>query len=165
VIHPIHPIEGARTISDQAHPSDQLTLGPLEELVGYHLRKAFGAFVSDFSRAMDGTDMRQVLFGILSVISANPGINQSNVGKLLGIQRANMVAFVNELVDRGLVLRKTAAGDRRALALQLTPAGAASVEQTLARIRRHEDRMLAGFSRGERILLGELLARIEAMGD
>lgn len=106
--------------------------------------------------------MRQVLFGILSVISANPGISPSNVGKVLGIQRANMVAFVNELVDRGLLSREAAADDRRALALKLTPAGSAAIDQALVRIRRHEERMLAGFSRGERILLGELLSRIEA---
>jgi DNA-binding MarR family transcriptional regulator len=109
--------------------------------------------------------MRQVLFGILSVISANPGINQSNVGKVLGIQRANMVTFVNELVDRGLVLREAAADDRRALALRLTPAGKTMIEDTLVRIRRHESRMLARFSPGERILLREMLARIEAVDE
>ena len=152
-------------IASQPDVAEATALGPLDELIGFHLRRAFSAIGNDFTRAMAGTGMRQVLFGILSVISANPGINQGNVGKALGIQRANMVTLVNELVDRGFVLRQVAAEDRRALSLTLTPAGAAIVEQTLARIRRHEERMLAGLSEADRRRLVDLLRRIEAKGE
>ena len=155
----------ARVVASQPDPAGETALGPLDELAGFHLRRAFSAFGNDFARAVAGTGMRQVLFGILSVISANPGINQGNVGKALGIQRANMVTLVNELADRGLVLREVAPDDRRALSLTLTPAGAAIVEQTLARIRQHEERMLAGLSASERRRLLDLLRRIEARGE
>ena len=144
--------------------SDDLTigLGVLDELVGYHMRRASSVVANDFSRATAGTGMRQVLFGILSIIAANPGINQGNVGRALGIQRANMVSLVNELVDSGLVLRAVATDDRRAFALSLTTAGAAMVETCLERIRAHEDRVLAGLSADERATLVTLLGRIEA---
>jgi DNA-binding MarR family transcriptional regulator len=138
-------------------------LGVLDELVGYHMRRASTVIGNDFARAIAGTGMRQVLFGILSVITANPGINQGNVGRALGIQRANMVSLVNELVDAGLVLRETAADDRRAFALTLTAAGETTFRDTLARIRAHEDRLLSGLSAAERGQLVDLLARIEAM--
>lgn len=138
-------------------------LGVLDELVGYHMRRASAVIGSDFARAIAGTGMRQVLFAILSVITANPGINQGAVGRALGIQRANMVSLVNELVDAGLVLRETAADDRRAFSLNLTPAGEEKVRHTLVRIRAHEDRLLSGLSAAERIQLVDLLARIEAV--
>ncbi|WP_052134233.1 MarR family winged helix-turn-helix transcriptional regulator [Sphingomonas sp. 37zxx] len=145
--------------------TDIIALGALDGLVGYHMRRASAAIGNDFARAIAGTGMRQVLFGILSVIAANPGINQGTVGRALGIQRANMVSLVNELVDAGLVQRQTAVDDRRALALTLTPEGEEKTRTSLELIRAHEDRLLSGLSAGEREQLIDLLARIEAAGD
>jgi DNA-binding MarR family transcriptional regulator len=137
-------------------------LGVLHNLVGYHLRRASNAFSSDFAVAIEGTGMRQVLFAILSVVAANPGINQGAAGRALGIQRANMVLLINQLVDAGQLDRKTASEDRRAFALTLTPTGAATLQDCLKRIETHEKRMLADLSAAERKTLIALLTRIEA---
>ena len=148
--------------------SDDVTaprLGVLGDLVGYHMRRASGVVANDFSRAIAATGMRQVLFGILSIVGSNPGINQGSVGRALGIQRANMVSLVNELVDGGLVLREAAAEDRRAFALSLTPKGAEMMETCLGRIRAHEDSLMADMSQAERAMLIRLLGRIEAKED
>ncbi|MCP3729608.1 MarR family transcriptional regulator [Sphingomonas sp. MG17] len=136
-------------------------IGELGPLVGYHLRRAFGAFAADFAVAMEGTGMRQVLVGILTVVSGSPGINQGAVGRVLGIKRANMVSLINELVDAGLIARVVDPGDRRAFSLNITDAGRAMLADCLARIAAHEQRMLAGFSEAERAMLLELLGRIE----
>lgn len=140
---------------------EHIAVGPLGPLVGYHLRRAFGAFSADFATAMDGTNMRQVLVGILSVVSGSPGINQGAVGRVLGIKRANMVSLINELVDAGLISRVVDASDRRAFSLEITDSGAAMLDDCLKRIDAHETRMLAGFSDAERAMLLELLGRIE----
>lgn len=137
------------------------SIGALDPLVGYHLRRAFGAFVSDFAAAVEGTGMRQVLVAILAVVAANPEINQGAVGRMLGIKRANMVSLINELTDAGLITREVDASDRRALALAITGSGEAMLAECLARIEAHEDRMLCGFSDAERATLIELLGRIE----
>ncbi|MEP6785310.1 MAG: MarR family transcriptional regulator [Sphingomonadales bacterium] len=137
-------------------------LGVLGDLVGYHMRRASGVIANDFNRAIAGTGMRQVLFGILSIISANPGINQGNIGRALGIQRANMVSLVNELIDQGLVQRETDADDRRAFSLTLTTSGEAMVETCLERIRAHENSLMSDLSPDERATLVDLLGRIEA---
>ena len=142
--------------------TDEAALGVLEGLVGYHIRRASSVFATDFSRALAGTGMRQVLFGILSVVGANPGINQGAAGRSLGIQRANMVSLMNELVDAGLLDRKTAAEDRRAFALNLSAAGEAMLMACLARIEAHEREMLVDFSAAERRTLIALLTKIEA---
>jgi DNA-binding MarR family transcriptional regulator len=139
-------------------------IGVLEELVGYHLRRSSGAFGADFHVAMEGTGLRQVLFGILSVVSSSPGTNQGTVGRLLGIKRANMVSLINELTDLGLLDRVADPQDRRALSLTITKAGAERLEEGLKRIRNHEKRMLADFTEGEKRILLELLRRIEARG-
>lgn len=141
---------------------DGVSLGALEGLAGYHLRRASNVFGNDFSRAMAGTGVRQVLFGILSVVAGNPGINQGAAGRALGIQRANMVSLINELVAAGLIDRRTAREDRRAFALTVTPAGAAKIDECLRRIRSHEASLLSDLDAGERATLIELLQRIEA---
>ena len=151
------------TASMQEQPADEaVTLGVLDGLAGYHLRRASGAVAADFHRALAGTGMRQVLFAILSVVAANPGINQGAVGRVLGIQRANMVALINQLVEAGSIERRTAANDRRAFALELTPAGLATMRECEGRIAAHEAAMLVDLAADERRTLIELLGRIEA---
>jgi len=137
-------------------------LGHLTDLVGYHLRRAVSVVGNDFSRALAGTGIRQVLFGILSIVGANPGINQGAVGRALGIQRANMVSLINELVDRELIDRATAEDDRRAFSLTLTKAGEGMTRQCLSRIRAHEDGLLSELTAKERKILLTLLSKIEA---
>lgn len=148
-------------LSDDA-PDTATSIGTLDGLVGYHLRRASAVVGTDFSRALDGTGMRQVLFGILAIVDSNPGINQGAVGRALGIQRANMVSLINELVDRDLIDRKTSSEDRRAFSLTLSRVGDAMFRDCVARIRAHEDRLLSDLSAGERATLIDLLSRIEA---
>jgi DNA-binding MarR family transcriptional regulator len=140
----------------------EVRLGALDALVGYHMRRASAIFVTDFTRAVGDIGLRQVLFGILSIVEANPGINQGAAGRALGIQRANMVSLVNELTDRGLLTRDTAAEDRRALALTLTDAGRALFAEGRRRLEAHEATLLRILNAEERATLLELLSRIEA---
>jgi DNA-binding MarR family transcriptional regulator len=139
----------------------QIAGGLLEGLIGYHLRRASSVFGSDFAVAMEGTGLRQVPFGILSVIQANPGINQGMAGRALGIQRANMVSLINELSDAGFVDRQVAEDDRRAFALTVTDKGKRALADALARINAHEERLLTDLDATERQQLIALLVRIE----
>jgi DNA-binding MarR family transcriptional regulator len=142
--------------------TEDIDLGILKDLAGYHLRRASGAFAADFARSLSGTGVRQVLFGIMSVVAANPGINQGNVGRGLGIQRANMVSLINELVDMHLLERKVSSDDRRAFSLTLLPLGQEKLTACLARIHEHEEAMLSGLTVTERKRLLELLSKVEA---
>ncbi|WP_026008854.1 MULTISPECIES: MarR family winged helix-turn-helix transcriptional regulator [unclassified Sphingomonas] len=141
--------------------AEQPHLGALESLVGYRLRRAWIAFSADFTSAMEGTGVRQVPLAVLSIIAANPGINQGATGRALGIKRANMVALINELVENQWIERAIDANDRRALTLTLTPAGKAVMADALQRIATHENRMLSDMEPAERSLLLDMLIRIE----
>lgn len=137
-------------------------LGVLDDLVGYHLRRASSVFGNDFTRSVGGDGLRQVPFAILSVISANPGIRQGAAGEALGIKRANMVVLVTELMEAGLVERTPDEDDRRAIALALTKKGKATLAEATTRLIAHENALLADFSDAERRTLIELIRRIEA---
>ncbi len=150
-----------QNVSSLCPMSRENDVGALAPLIGYHLRRASGAFASDFAAAVDGTGMRQVLIGILAVVEGTPGINQGAVGRVLGIKRANMVSLINEVVDAGLIDREIDVSDRRAFSLSITELGRAKLADCLKRIEAHERQMLAGFSEAEKATLLELLGRIE----
>jgi DNA-binding MarR family transcriptional regulator len=136
--------------------------GMLGGLVGYRLRRASGRMMADFASSMAPAALRPVLFGMLCVIRANPGIIQMGLGAELGIQRANLVPLVNELTGRDLIERRPAPNDRRAFALYLTPEGERLLDQAETMVLQHEERMLSALSRAERAKLLELLAKIAA---
>src|SRR6478672_1564486 len=140
--------------------SESVSMGILAGLAGYHLRRASGRFGVDFSRALEGTGVRQVTFAILAIIDANPRVNQGAVGRVLGIQRANMVALINELVDARLAERTVSRSDRRAFELSLTDAGKALMGNCKELIDKHERRMLSRLAAEEKALLINLLERI-----
>jgi DNA-binding MarR family transcriptional regulator len=135
---------------------------PLETLVGYRLRRASNLMMSDFATSMAPVALRPVLFAMLCVIRANPGIIQMGLGTELGIQRANLVPLVNELTARDLIDRRPAPNDRRALALFLTAEGERLLAEAESMVFEHEERMLSRLSRAERGKLLELLAKIAA---
>ena len=58
--------------------------------------------------------------GVLLMREANPGINQTRLGKALGIDRSTLVAMIDLLEGRSLVARTPSAVDRRSHALSST---------------------------------------------
>ena len=142
-------------------------LAGLDRQVGYMLRQAQLAVFADFTAAQKGTVTRPGQFSILAVIERNPGLSQSRVCAALGIKRANLVAVIDHLETRGLVLRDTSAADRRSNRLQLTPAGQRALRSALEDQALHEERItrLLGVA-GRRTLLKQLakLCRLKNPG-
>jgi DNA-binding MarR family transcriptional regulator len=134
----------------------------LDSLVGYRLRRAAVRVMGDFMTAMSDLDLRPVQFSLLAIARENPGINQSALGRSLGIQRTNLVPLIAELAGRGLVERRPSKYDRRAFAIHITAKGDELVGEAERRVRPHEERMLAGLNGRERDALRELLGRIIA---
>lgn len=66
---------------------------------------------------------------------------------------ATMTGIVDRLVDRGLVTRARDAQDRRALVVELTPAGKDLLEQVNAHKRESTARLLSSISQDERAMV------------
>lgn len=138
---------------------------PLDEIVGYHLRRAWNVVRKDFEQSVESLGVRQVTFAILSTIGAHPGVRQGDVGKQLDIQRANMVTLVGELVDSGLVERGEDPSDRRAITLRLTTKGEGLLGDAREKIATHEQSVLGCLSTSERRSLIDMLKTIIAAGN
>jgi DNA-binding MarR family transcriptional regulator len=106
-----------------------IEFGPLADYIGYALRRAQMASVTEFLDAMKPVDLRPTQFAVLILINENPGVRQTEVCAALGLQKANFVPLLNELQRRGLAVRKAGAPDRRASALHLTAQGEALLKK------------------------------------
>jgi DNA-binding MarR family transcriptional regulator len=115
-------------------------IDPLTSLPGYVLRRASAATLSELNQRLAPLDLRHSDVAFLLLIDTTPGITQSEVGRLLDIQRANTVAFVARLEARNLIERTRV--DGRSQALHLTPAGQALIRQARRIIEDYEAALL-----------------------
>lgn len=134
--------------------------GMLEELLGYHLRRAQAAVFADFMRAMAGDRITPGQFGVLVLIDRNPGLNQSALARTLGIERSTMVAVLDGLEERGLVARRGSEADRRTKVLSLTGQGKTLLAEVKPKVRRHEKRIAGDLDADEVTTLIGLLRRV-----
>jgi DNA-binding MarR family transcriptional regulator len=100
-----------------------LTGGDLSHALGYRIRRAQLWVFKDVSRRLTAFDISPAQFSVLSVIAANPGVNQLAIAQLLLIERAGLGRLVDHLERRALLQRSPSAVNRRYYALYLTNAG------------------------------------------
>lgn len=101
--------------------------GTVSGIIGYRLRRAQVAVFQQFMTRFADLGLTPAEYSVLALIGANPGSKQAQIGDALGIKRANFVALINGLDQRGLTERHEAQGDRRSNALFLTAAGEALI--------------------------------------
>ena len=136
----------------------------LDGLLGYRLRRAQGAMHRDFMAAVASLDLTQKQAATLWLINGNPGVAQVAVAAALGMDRATMMAIVDRLEDRRLVIRQRSSTDRRRQELYLTPAGQSALRKAKARIAKHEERFKSLFTAAELESLLTALQRLQDAG-
>ncbi|MDD7972158.1 MarR family winged helix-turn-helix transcriptional regulator [Roseinatronobacter alkalisoli] len=133
----------------------------LEAFLGYNLKRAFNAIHANLMLTLRAFDLRMVTYSALVVVVERAGLRQSQLADALGIERANTVAIVDELVNRGLISRERTPADRRAYALIPTSAGRDLCARAMAADRACEAQIKACLTQeGVRRLIADL-GRIE----
>jgi DNA-binding MarR family transcriptional regulator len=138
-------------------------LGPLEDAVGYLLRRGQLAVFEDFARRFEALRLTPAQFSTLIAIAENPGRRQSDIAAALGVQRPNFVALMDELERRGIAERVRFGADRRANSLRLTPAGAVLLDHALAAQAEQEAAIRALIGEPARRWLLDTLERLSRM--
>ncbi|NBC36525.1 MarR family transcriptional regulator [Novosphingobium sp. FSY-8] len=90
---------------------------PLASLPGYVLRRASSAALAGLNRRLAPYGLRHADVSLLLIVRDRPGITQSEAGRMLDIQRANMVPIVARLEAKGLLDRRRADGRSQGLYL------------------------------------------------
>jgi DNA-binding MarR family transcriptional regulator len=153
-------------LDELAEPLDGpgLMFEELDGLLGYRLRRAQGAMHRDFMAAVASLDLTQKQAATLWLINGNPGVAQVAVASALGMDRATMMAIVDRMEQRRLVIRQRSSTDRRRQELYLTPAGQNALRKAKARIAKHEERFKALFTAAELESLLSALQRLQDAG-
>jgi DNA-binding MarR family transcriptional regulator len=100
--------------------------------------------------------------GILRLLSRSPGISQQNLARALGMHASRLVALIDRLQERGLLVRDANSEDRRVYSLRLTEAGNAMLHSIGLAARAHEENMCSGLDADQRTQLHSLLRSIAA---
>jgi DNA-binding MarR family transcriptional regulator len=139
--------------------SPELDHGILPTLLGYQLRLAQIAVFNDFAASAREFDVSPGRFGMLVLIEVNPGVTQTRLAEAVGLDRSTLVAVLDQLEERGLLVRRRGM-DRRTNGLWLTRRGKSLVARMKERIRAHENRLAVRLSEAERNDLLALLRRV-----
>ncbi|WJS98652.1 MarR family winged helix-turn-helix transcriptional regulator [Novosphingobium humi] len=115
---------------------------PLANLPGYVLRRASSAALAGLNRRLSALSLRHVDASLLMLLNGQPGITQSEAGRVLDIQRANMVPIVGRLEARGLIDRQRV--DGRSQGLYLSAEGEALHTQVMGVIDAYEQTLMEG---------------------
>ncbi len=126
---PPKPIKPARAVPLLKTPhlrrasAPAITLGVLNERLGYFVRRLQVWIFQDFIRRLSSIKISPAQFSVLVVISANPGLSQAELAATLGIERARLARMLHRLDRRGLTQRLPSRTDQRRHALRLTRSG------------------------------------------
>ena len=138
----------------------QVDRSSLDGMLGFQLRLAYAAFSRHFAEAMAHLDLTQKQTGVLWLIGANPGVSQAALAKHLDMDRASMMAIVDRLDAREIVVRKRSRHDGRRQELYLTPKGRRILKQSKAALTEHERWFTERFSEAELGVFFEALQRL-----
>lgn len=113
---------------------------PLLKLPGYVLRRASAAALAGLNERLMPLELRHADVALLILIETSPGLTQSQAGRILDIQRANMVPFIARLEARGVIERRQV--DGRSQALGVTASGRNLLAKARRVVAAHEAALL-----------------------
>ena len=146
--------------SDGTRPAPAVNLGRLGNFVGFRLRRVQNQLSRNFAAVTTEQGLRQGLFSSLAIVSANPGISQSELSREVGLDKSVTVTMVDEMERFGWAERRRSQHDRRRHALYVTAAGEAKLDELFALMDQTEAEVLHSLTPAEMALLSELLDRM-----
>jgi len=123
---------------------------------GFLLRRAHQISAAVFEDECRGVQLTPAQFGVLTVLDAHPGLGQSSLARALGFDKVTVLRVLRGLEGRGLVARQ-AQGGRRSVAVSLTEAGIALLQQAQQPAEKAYRRLMAPLDREQQQQLIDLL--------
>jgi MarR family transcriptional regulator, temperature-dependent positive regulator of motility len=111
-----------------------------------------------------GIDLTSVQFAALTMIAANPGIDQARLAAAISFDRATTGGVIDRLEAKGFVRREIVKTDRRARRLHLEAAGLTTLEAATPVVRHAQTLMLKSLSDKEQVTLMRLLSKVVQTG-
>jgi MarR family transcriptional regulator, temperature-dependent positive regulator of motility len=161
----------ASAVSTETVVSDGAAKQPrleIDSMPGHLIRRLQQASVAIFDNEIRqaGFDLTPVQFAALTMIAANPGLDQATLAQGIAYDRVTIGGVVDRLEQKGLVRREIAAKDRRARNLYLQPLGERVLAEARPVVVRVQEAILRGLSDAENEQFCLLLRKaLDTVGD
>lgn len=150
-------------LPDKGSPA--LSLGPLGDLVGYHLAQAAVVTTASFERHVGQPfGLRKVDFSLLMLLLANGPVSPKRLAHALALTAPALTMLLDRLQERGLIRRERNPADGRSQHIVLTDTGLGTARDCARAALPIEQDLGDRLSRAERAMLVELLARLAGRG-
>lgn len=148
--------------SEGARPAPEVPeVDPAKELLwsrpGFLVRRLHQIHVAMFFEECKSQSITPVQYGVLTALSARPGLDQTSLAQEVGLDRSTTADVVKRLAERGLVERRPHPNDRRARQVDLTAAGRTMVDALRLSMARAQERMLEPLQPAERAMFMQWL--------
>ena len=139
----------------------QLQLGPLGNLLGFHIARAgvttFALFEQHVGQPFG---LRKVEYSLLLLVLANGPLSPKRLAQALALSAPNLTMLLDRLQDRGLLRRERSLLDRRSQNVVLTDEGQRIAQASAAEATPMERALDSRLSRAEHAMLIELLCKV-----
>lgn len=141
----------------------EIDVGPLDQYLGYYVRRIFENYRQHFMRVASEFQFGPREAGAAFIIGLNPGLTPAQLREALSMDGAQITALLNLFERRGFIERRVSATDGRSRHVYMTGKGEAML-QRLRRVVAWFDRSFSGDSLTDRELkhLIRLLAKLHA---
>lgn len=144
---------GTRVIEGAISPRGQ-------PVIGLYLFMAYGRLIRSMGRGTRFAAINPVAIGVPALLKVFPGLSQTELADLLGVERMTAGLQVAQCIRRGLVTRRRSASDRRRYELQVTARGLANLRRIAKLISLHEQAVFGNLGAAERRALYRSLRKL-----
>ena len=127
---------------------------------GFLLRRSHQISAAVFEDECKHLGLTPAQFGVLTVLSASPGLDQSSLARALGFDKVTVLRVLRGLETRGMVQRSPAPQSRRNLAVVLSPVGEKLLRQAQKPAERAYERLMSPLSPEQQLQLVALLQQL-----
>jgi DNA-binding MarR family transcriptional regulator len=132
--------------SKSAHPEE----GPLDASPSHLLHRVLQLALDIYGEETGAGAITQRQFAVLTAVSRNEGLTQTDLVKATGIDRSTLADMVARMIGKGLLERERSASDARANTVRLTEQGRAELDGALPKVEAADKRILALLPGGKR---------------
>ena len=127
---------------------------------GFLLRRVHQISAAVFEHECRSVGLTPAQFGVLTVLRASPGLDQSSLARALGFDKVTVLRVLRGLEARGLVTRSPALASKRNLAVALSPEGEQLLGDAQKPAERAYQRLMEPLSSDQQLQLMALLQRL-----
>jgi DNA-binding MarR family transcriptional regulator len=129
-------------------------------VIGLHLYMAYGILARSMAKGSLFAAIKPAAIGVPALLKAFPGVSQTELADLLGVERVTAGVQVARCIRKGLVKRTHSATDGRKYRLYVTAKGLKNLRSIARVIPRHEEYLFGRLSRADRTSLYGILRKL-----